>query len=426
MAICAKARQIGFSHTTAGVAVRWGVYHGDLTTIISKSQDDSDEVLKKCHQHVRLLQRYGSTAARTTRSNTSEICFRNGGRIVSLPASGGRGFSGNVFLDEFAYQEHASDVWENAAPVTQLNHKLRVSSTPNGIGNEFHQLWERAHAPGTLWVPYEVPLTVAKAEGFPCNMAKLWELAKGDPRIFAQLYDCSFLDSEFQYIPGDAIEQACQSYAVSTLGEGDYYAGLDIGREVDRTVLVVIKMVKKVRYVVHVEAIKRTDWDGMQAMVARAFAKFKLKRLCIDANGMGAFPAAEIKKKHSERIDVAHRRPRVECLDFTMQDKENLATGLYGAVSSKSVRLSANDQTLVPGMWPLAETGGVVCRFNEPGTSALMKKELASIRRNITKAGNVTYDAPRTSDGHADHAWALALALFAGSTPNAMLQALSA
>jgi len=60
------------------------------------------------------------------------------------------------------------------------------------------------------------------------------------------------------------------------------------------------------------------------------------------------------------------------------------------------------------------------------GRRGRVPQELASIRRIITAAGNIRYDAPRTSEGRADRAWALALALYACSTPNAMLEALSA
>jgi len=42
---------------------------------------------------------------------------------------------------------------------------------------------------------------------------------------------------------------------------------------------------------------------------------------------------------------------------------------------------------------------------------------LCSIRREVTDAGNVRYDAPHTPEGHADKAWALALALYGCSKP---------
>jgi phage FluMu gp28-like protein len=415
MAICNKARQIGTSHSTAAVAVLWGAFHGELTTIISIGQEESDEVLEKCKRHARLLQKLGSTLALTKTMNASEVVFAGGGRILALPSSGGRGFTGNVFLDEFGYQEHAGKVWDAAAPVTQLGYRMRVSSTPNGVGNEFHKLWTQARSFGSIWSPHQIPISKAKAEGYRLDMRKLWALAKGDPRIFAQMYECSFLDNELQYIPTDAITQCSSSYSLASLGNGEHYAGLDIGRTVDLTVLTVVRMVKGVRYVVHVESCKRTDWDGLESMVARAFEKYSLRRLCVDSTGLGAFPAERIKKKHSERVDLPKRRPKVECIDFTPNSKEDLATGLYVAFTKKTVQIPKLDQVL-----------GTVGSDVRAGTAEQIATDVAAIRRIVTAANNIRYDAAHTSEGHADHAWSLALGLHACSDVNPMLAALSA
>ncbi len=407
LAICNKSRQIGFSHTTAGVAVRWGAFHGELTTVISEGKVEAKEVLDKSRRHAAVLQSLGSEMARTTRSNSNEIVFASGGRIIALPSTGGRGFSGNVFLDEFSYQEHADEVWENTAPVTLLGGKMRVSSTPNGVGNEFHGLWDIARNGGqsrsskpSRWVPYEVPLEVAITEGYPVDMDKCWDLAKGDPRLFAQMFQCSFLDNEFQYVPTADIDACCTTEPTPPVDPtAEYFAGLDIGREADLTVLLVVRLERGVRRVVHVETMKRTDSDGLEAMVARAFDTYKLKRLCIDSTGLGTFPAERIKNRHSEKADVAYRRPRVEPVPFTPNSKEKLATGMYAAFTSRNVLIPAND--------------------------AALRKDIAAIRRMVSASGNVIYDAPRTSEGHADRAWALALALHAcGGGGNPLVAAL--
>lgn len=217
-----------------------------------------------------------------------------------------------------------------------------------------------------------------------------------------------FADSQFQYIPTEAIELASTDDDLTAVAGGQHYAGLDIGRTNDLTVIVVLRYVRGIRHVVYVESMKRTDSDGLEAMVDRVFARFGIKRLCIDATGMGSFPADRIKKKHSERIDVPWRRPRVEPVTFTSTMKERLATGLYTAVTSAVVQLPRTDAAL-PGC--------------EPGTAEKFRKDCASISRNVTKAGNVTYDTPRDENGHGDHAWALALALHAASGVNPMVEA---
>jgi phage FluMu gp28-like protein len=410
LAICCKSRQIGTSHTTAAIGVLWGAFHGELTTIISIGQRESAEVLDKCRRHVEVLRKLGSTMASTLRANSTEIVFASGGRIVALPASGGRSFSGNVFLDEYAYQEHAADVWDNAAPVTMLGHKLRVISTPNGVGNEFHALWERAGKRSSSWQRYRVPIELAVSHGYRVDIEHCWELAKGDTRIFDQMFNCSFIDSVLQYIPTEMIDECSTTMNLCESTQNpEHFAGLDIGREADLTVLTVLRRVGKHLRLVFMKSMKRTDGDALEEMVDDAFKRFNLRRLCVDATGLGTFPSERIKKKHSERIDVPHRRSRVECLNFSPTLKEGLATNLYTVMSDAALLIPKTDAAL-PGC--------------EPGTARQLYKEIASLQRVITASGNVQYTTPRTSAGHADRAWSLMLAVYAVDKVHPMVQAL--
>jgi phage FluMu gp28-like protein len=46
-----------------------------------------------------------------------------------------------------------------------------------------------------------------------------------------------------------------------------------------------------------------------------------------------------------------------------------------------------------------------------------IRADLRSVAKQVTIAGNVRFTAERTADGHADHFWALALAVHAASNP---------
>ena len=46
-----------------------------------------------------------------------------------------------------------------------------------------------------------------------------------------------------------------------------------------------------------------------------------------------------------------------------------------------------------------------------------IRAALGAIKRYITPAGNIRFDAERSEAGHADHFWALALALHAAEAP---------
>lgn len=382
LSIANKARQIGASHTTGAVGVLWGAFHGELTTIISIGDTESAEVLEKARRHAFVLTQLGSNMARMTRNNSREVHFASGGRIIALPSSGGRGFTGNVFLDEFGYQEHAAKVWDAAAAVTLLGGRLRVASTPNGVGNDFHQLWELARLKNSGWTTHEINIERAIADGYPLDLKKCWSRAKGDPRLFSQMFSCKFLDGQQQYIPSKLIEAAtCDVYCPE---DGVAYAGLDIGRTADLTVLCIVRVdEQKVAHVIHIESKKRTSHEDLEELAAMAFGPvFRCKRLCVDASGMGAFPAERLQKKFG--------RTKVEPVVFTLRSKEDLATALYQRFAEQTIRIPKGDE---------------------------LRDDISSLRRIVTSAGNIRYDAPHTDRGHADRAWALALAIHGCSGP---------
>lgn len=382
-AVINKSRQIGLSHSTAAQLVIWGVFHGETTTVVSVGDREAAEVLDKAKRHRDVLVMLGSTMARSGgRNNATEISFRSGGRVVALPSTAGRGFTGHVFLDEFAYHQHPEKVWDGAMAVTMLGFRARVASTPNGIGNDFHALWSDPEK-NKGWAKYEVSLERAIGDGYPVNEEKCWQLAKGDPRIFDQLFRCKFLDNEQQYIPTAAIE-ACTVDDTYSFG-GECFAGLDLGRTSDRTELQIIRKDDLgILWCQHTETCKRTDFSDIERLASVAFGSpWYAKRLCVDSTGLGAFPAEQLQKRHG--------RTRVEPVVFTLQSKEDMATALFSAFVEHRIRIPRSDTTL--------------------------RDELCSIRRIVTSAGNIRYDAPQTDAGHADRAWALALAVHATTKP---------
>lgn len=86
-----------------------------------------------------------------------EVVTKNGSRVTALPANPdtARGFSANVFLDEFAFHQDSRKIWAALFPViSRPGLKLRVVSTPNGKGNKFYELMTspaRRAGPNIRW-----------------------------------------------------------------------------------------------------------------------------------------------------------------------------------------------------------------------------------------------------------------------------------
>ena len=97
-----KSRQIGFSHATAAGAVLGALIHRRPQVILSASEDLSAEVLDKAKRHAEVLAAFGYPGAnRLVVDNATEVAWKDGGRIVALPASPrtARSFTGDVWLD---------------------------------------------------------------------------------------------------------------------------------------------------------------------------------------------------------------------------------------------------------------------------------------------------------------------------------------
>lgn len=378
-AVCNKSRQIGFTHSTAGWAVIRGALLGETTTAISIGARESAEILDKATKHASILADLGSKWARA-RQHGDYLDFESGGRIIALPASsGGRSFSGNVILDEFAFHEGKSDkVWDAASAVAMHGFCVRVVSTPNGVGNLYHELWSNPAATKG-WARHEITIDAAIAQGFPVDLDDCWKMAHGDPRVFAQLFRCSFLDGAEQYIPSAAITAAVTDPMPEV--EGENFAGLDIGLVNDLASLTTITQDHRGEcWERETLTWKRTEWETMQTEIEAAFRRWGWRRLCVDSTGLGAVPTQLLQRKLGKQ--------RVEAVNFTASAKEELATTLYQAFSDSVLHIR-RDAELV--------------------------QDLASIKRIVTSTGAVRYDAERTTRGHADRAWSLALGLMACS-----------
>ena len=79
--------------------------------------------------------------------NKGSLEFSNNSRILAAATSGSsiRGMSVNLlYLDEFAFVERAAEFYTSTYPVVSAGKdtKVIVTSTANGIGNQFHKIWE--------------------------------------------------------------------------------------------------------------------------------------------------------------------------------------------------------------------------------------------------------------------------------------------
>ena len=93
--------------------------------------------------------------------NKGSIEFSNNSRILAAATSGSsiRGLSVSLlYLDEFAFVERAAEFYTSTYPVVSSgkNTKVIVTSTANGIGNTFYNIWQGANQGINEYHPFRV------------------------------------------------------------------------------------------------------------------------------------------------------------------------------------------------------------------------------------------------------------------------------
>ena len=389
-ALCLKGRQLGFTDASAARCLIQALLRRRPQVVLSAAEKNAQELLDAVRRHARFLSAIGMpNAARFRVDNTSELAWAHGGSVTALAANPrtARSFHGDVYFDELAYYDDADAMWAAAAPMaTRGDWRIRVISTPNGATGKFYELCTAANdnALGPSWTFHRVSLDDAERDGLQIDRARLLALVAGDERAFAEAYLLRFLDADFQYFPTTLVD-AARDWTGRTpeLDDAVYFAGLDVGRFQDLTVLTILAVKDGVAWVVAQLTAKRTAFKAQRAMIEKAREAFAWSKLAIDATGLGTQLAEELVEAFGENEVI----PVV----FTAPAKQDLATGALRWLRDGSVR------------------------FPRGAGGKRLHAEVVAVRRKVTASGNVIFESPRTKAGHGDHAWSLFLALKAAA-----------
>jgi phage FluMu gp28-like protein len=129
----------------------------------------------------------------------------------------------------------------------------------------------------------------------------------------------------------------------------------------------------------------RTAFAEQKRLIRDARAVFRWETLHIDETGIGAQLAEELVEEFGE--------DEAKPVQFTEQSKADLCT--------RTLRWLKNG----------------ALRFPKDATGATLHQQGVSLRRVVTPANHVTYQFPRTADGHGDEFTAVMLALRGAGEP---------
>lgn len=218
------------------------------------------------------------------------IEFRNGSKIQFFGVDNADAIRGNTFdyviCDEAAYYQ--KNVFEEVIRPTLLvkGKKCYIISTPRGKHNWFYKYYIQENKPYTSVEGNYLENKYIDLEEIEAAKQTLPE------HIFRQEYLGEFLDSEFQVF--NNVEQS--SVLTSWAQPSNYnYAGLDLGRKNDYTVLTILNENGEV-----VEIFRTQDkvWSNQINQIISKLNKYKA--FCyVDATGVGDAVFEQIKDKYS-------------------------------------------------------------------------------------------------------------------------------
>ena len=317
-----------------------------------------------------------------TTCKSLEVTMRHGSRVTALPANPdtARGFSANVFLDEFAFHADSRKIWAALFPVVSKDGlRLRIVSTPNGKGNKFYDLMT---ADGTGWSRHTVDIYQAVADGLPRDINEL-HAALNDEDAWAQEYELKWLDEASAWLPWDLINAAEHDHAGNpdAYTGGPCYVGVDIGRRRDLYVIWVLEQVGDVLWTREIIERRGESFAEQDALLDDVFARYRILRCCMDQTGMGEKPVEDAQARHGSMT--------VEGVLFTGPNKLTMATLGKQTFEDRRIRIPLGHQAL--------------------------RTDLHKLQKVAGPTGAPRFVAESDATGHADRAWACFLAVGAAS-----------
>jgi phage FluMu gp28-like protein len=361
---------------------------------------------------------------------SATITFPGGSRVIAVPGQPEtvRGFSANVLLTEFAYFEQPEATWRAILPsITNPLRggakKVRLITTPNGIGNKAHELWVKNYhggavvptapsgvpplaspeaeggtpsaatgtvaLPASQWSCHFVDIQTAVRDGLPVQVEEL-KAALDDPEGWAQEFECQFLDAQAVLLPYDLIT-SCESLEATAAVAPQFWQtvppfpvvmGLDFGRRHDLTVAWSLAQLGDVRQTLEVLEMERTPTPEQ---VERLRPRLRqARRVCLDYTGPGIGLGDYLVREFGEWNPAQHKFGKIELCNFTNTLKLEIFSKLRMAFEKRALRVPV---------------------------SRLIREDLHSVNRVSSATGQISYRASHSADGHADRCAALALAL---------------
>jgi hypothetical protein len=227
--IILKARQLGISEITAAYACWLMLFHRNKNILVMATKaDTAKNIIKKIRVAMHRIPEW-LRISDIIGDNKLSVELSNGSQCKAISSSDDAGRSealSLLIIDEAAHVPNLEELWVGLLPTVSTGGNIIVLSTPNGVGNKFHQLWTESesgenefHRTKLMWWVH--PERIADLvddterpsphEGIPFFKLSTWykaELKKTNmsPREVAQELECNFNASGDTFLSPEQIQ----------------------------------------------------------------------------------------------------------------------------------------------------------------------------------------------------------------------------
>jgi hypothetical protein len=192
--ITLKSRQLGISTLASAYALWLMLFHKDKNVLaLATTQATARNLVTKTMFMYDELPKWLKLPA--VEKNKLSLRLKNGSKITAKSSNADAARSEAVSLlliDEAAFIDNIDETFTAAQQTLATGGQCMALSTPNGIGNWFHQTWERAETGENSFLAIRLPWTVHPERNQSWRDQQDKDLG---PRMAGQECDCDFLAS---------------------------------------------------------------------------------------------------------------------------------------------------------------------------------------------------------------------------------------
>jgi len=218
--ITLKSRQLGISTLAAAYSLWLMLFHKDKNVLaLATTQATARNLVSKTMFMYDQLPKWLRLPA--VEKNKLSLRLKNGSKITAKSSNADAARSEAVSLlliDEAAFIDNIAETFTAAQQTLATGGQCMALSTPNGIGNWFHQTWDKAEGGENSFLPIRLPWTVHPERNPEWREQQDRDLG---PRMAGQECDCDFLASgDTVFEPDDLLfyEQTYQKDPVEKRG----------------------------------------------------------------------------------------------------------------------------------------------------------------------------------------------------------------